>query len=93
MNPRRVSALVVKELKRTIREPANLFMVIMFPLVLTIAFGASFGAIGGGESRYSIAVINQDSGQAGAAFTSALSHIRDPLNTELYGPSHCTVRP
>jgi ABC-2 type transport system permease protein len=75
MNPRSVSALIVKELKKTIREPANLFMVIAFPLILTIAFGASFGAIGGGESRYGVAVINQDTGPAGAAFTSALSHI------------------
>jgi ABC-2 type transport system permease protein len=75
MNPRSVSALIVKELKKTIREPANLFMVIAFPLILTIAFGASFGAIGGGESRYGVAVINQDIGPAGAAFTSALSHI------------------
>jgi hypothetical protein len=50
-------------------------MVIVFPLLLTIAFGASFGAIGGGESRYSIAVINEDAGPAGVAFTSVLSHI------------------
>jgi ABC-2 type transport system permease protein len=75
MNARRVSALVIKELKRTIREPANLFMVIVFPLLLTIAFGASFGAIGGAETRYSVAVINQDTGAMGAAFTGALAHI------------------
>ena len=75
MNARRVSALMVKELKRTIREPANLFMVIVFPLLLTIAFGASFGAIGGGETKYSVAVVNQDAGPAGAAFTSVLTHI------------------
>ena len=75
MNARRVSALVGKELKRTIREPANLFMVIVFPLLLTIAFGASFGAIGGAETKYSVAVVNNDSGPMGAAFTGALANI------------------
>ncbi|MCX6649881.1 MAG: ABC transporter permease [Candidatus Bathyarchaeota archaeon] len=75
MDPRRVSALVAKELKRTIREPANLFMVIVFPLLLTIAFGASFGAIGGAETRYSVAVVNRDAGAMGSAFTGALAHI------------------
>ncbi len=75
MDARRISALVVKELKRTIREPANLFMVIVFPLLLTIAFGASFGAIGGVDSKYSVAVVNQDAGPSGATFTSTLAHI------------------
>jgi len=75
MNSRRIRALVVKELKKTIREPANLFMVIVFPLLLTVAFGASFGAIKGAETKYSVAVVNQDAGPSGAAFTSALTHI------------------
>lgn len=75
MDARRVAALVGKELKRTIREPANLFMVIVFPLVLTLAFGASFGAMGGGETRYPVAVVNQDAGVWGATFTSALAHV------------------
>ena len=75
MDARRVYALVVKELKRTTREPANLFMVIVFPLLLTIAFGASFGAIGGGDSKYSVAVVNQDAGQSGSVLVSTLAHI------------------
>jgi len=75
MDARRVAALVVKELRRTIREPANLFMVIVFPLVLTLAFGASFGAVGGGETRYPVAVVNQDTGAWGATLTSALAHV------------------
>jgi ABC-2 type transport system permease protein len=75
MNARRVSALIGKELKRTIREPANLFMVIVFPLLLTIAFGASFGAIGGAETKYSVAIVNNDAGPMGASFTGALAHI------------------
>ncbi len=83
MDARRISALVVKELKRTIREPANLFMVIVFPLLLTIAFGASFGAIGGGESKYSVAVVDQDTGPVGTAFASTLAHI-DVLSIQNY---------
>ena len=83
MDTRRISALIIKELKRTIREPANLFMVIVFPLLLTIAFGASFGAIGGGESKYSVAVVDQDAGPAGAAFTNTLAHI-DVLSIQNY---------
>jgi len=75
MNARRVSALVVKELKRIIREPANLFMVIVFPLILTLAFGASFGAIGGNESKYNVAVVNRDTGPHGAVLISALTRI------------------
>lgn len=75
MDARRVAALVGKELKRTIREPANLFMVIVFPLVLTLAFGASFGAVGGGETKYPVAVVNQDAGAWGATLTSALARV------------------
>ena len=75
MNTIRVSALVSKEIKRILREPANLFLVFIFPLVLTLAFGASFGALGGGESRYSVALVNLDEGQWGATLKTALTGI------------------
>jgi len=53
-----------------IRDPAVLFMIILFPLVLTIAFGASFGAVGGSQTvTYTIAVV--DLGNTGNA---SLSH-------------------
>jgi ABC-2 type transport system permease protein len=62
MNTGRVSALVVKELRKLIREPATLFMLLLFPVILTAAFGASFGAIGSGSgaSNYAIAVVNNE---------------------------------
>ena len=45
-----------------IREPASLFLIILFPVILTLAFGASFGAIGGAQSTtYQIGVVNMDS--------------------------------
>jgi ABC-2 type transport system permease protein len=45
MNTQRIFALVKMELKKLIREPANLFLMILFPAVLTLVFGLSFGSI------------------------------------------------
>ena len=42
----RVLALAKKDWKRIFREPAFLFMIILFPVMLTVAFGTSFGAVG-----------------------------------------------
>jgi len=36
-------ALVKMELKKLIREPANLFLMLLFPAVLTLTFGIAFG--------------------------------------------------
>src|SRR5579872_1223175 len=70
MKSSRVLALAKKDWKRMIRDPAVLFMIILFPLVLTIAFGASFGAVGGSQTvTYTIAVV--DLGNTGNA---SLSH-------------------
>ena len=61
MNAQRVLALVGKELRKVYREPALLFMVILFPIMLTVAFGATFGALGGGgDSKYTVGVVNLD---------------------------------
>jgi ABC-2 type transport system permease protein len=46
----RALALAKKDWKRIIREPAFLFIIILFPVMLTVAFGASFGAVGGSQS-------------------------------------------
>lgn len=47
----RISALVKMELKKLIRDPAYLFLMLLFPAVLTLAFGVAFGAIGGGGTE------------------------------------------
>ncbi|MBN2335478.1 ABC transporter permease [Candidatus Bathyarchaeota archaeon] len=62
MNTQRVTALVVKELKRLVREPANLFMVLIFPMILTVAFGAAFGGLGSGgsDTAYTIGLVDLD---------------------------------
>ncbi len=61
MNMQRVRALTVKEILRVFREPANLFMLIMLPLVMTLVFGIAFGGIGGGgDIQYGVAIVDQD---------------------------------
>lgn len=53
-----------------LREPAFLFMIVLFPLIITIAFGTSFGAVGGSQSTtYNLAVVD-----LGASGTSTPSH-------------------
>jgi len=62
VNFQRILALVKKDLKRLIREPAALFMIILFPVMLTLAFGLAFGGIGGNQSAtYQIGVVNKAS--------------------------------
>jgi ABC-type multidrug transport system permease subunit len=61
MKFQRISALVKKELKKTIREPAVLFMIFLFPIIFVFAFGASFGGVGGNQTvTYNIGVVNMD---------------------------------
>lgn len=60
MNFQRVFALVKKDLKRLVREPAALFMIILFPAVLTLTFGLAFGGVGGSQSAtYQMGVVNE----------------------------------
>jgi ABC-2 type transport system permease protein len=61
MNFQRVSALVKKDLKRLIREPSALFMIILFPIMLTLVFGLAFGSIGGNQTAtYQIGLVNNN---------------------------------
>ena len=54
----RTLALAKKDWKRILREPAFLFMIILFPVVLTLAFGTSFGAVGGSQpTTFGIGVV------------------------------------
>ena len=88
MNFQRVSALAKKDLKKTLREPAALFMIFLFPVVFVLAFGASFGGIGGGQPvTYQIGVVNMDqtgsSQQWSQGFIDALSNTTI-LNVQVY---------
>ncbi len=59
MNLQRVTSLVMKDLKKMIREPATLFLIVLFPLALTLLFGASFGGLGGDQdTTFTVGVVN-----------------------------------
>jgi ABC-2 type transport system permease protein len=46
-------------MKKTVREPAVLFMIFLFPIVFVFAFGASFGGFGSaGSANYQVGVVN-----------------------------------
>ena len=70
MNLQRVSTLVRKDLKRLVREPSALFMIILFPIMLTLVFGLAFGGIGGNQTAtYQVALINNDPSHQSPAWT------------------------
>jgi len=61
MDVRRVFALVKKDLKKTIREPALLFLLILFPVMMTLMFGISFGSFGGNEkTQYTVGLVDMN---------------------------------
>ena len=60
MKLRRITALAKKNLLVLFREPGALFMVLLFPVIATMAFGLSFGSTGGGQSTYEVGVVNSD---------------------------------
>lgn len=61
MKSQRVFALAEKNLKVIIREPAALFMLILFPVIATLAFGLSFGTTDSGQPTYQVGLVNLDS--------------------------------
>jgi len=61
MNLTRIMALVNKDIKKTVREPAALFLTLLFPVMLMLFFGLAFGRAGG-ESTYQVGVVNLDAG-------------------------------
>jgi len=70
MNFQRVSALVKKDLKRLVREPSALFMIILFPIMLTLAYGLAFGGIGGNQTvSYQIGLVNYNTFNQGPNWT------------------------
>ena len=75
MQLQRVFALTKKELLKTYRLPAVLFMIFLFPVVFVFAFGAAFGGAGGGQPAYLVGVVNMDQGiapQSSQLFVDAL---------------------
>jgi ABC-type multidrug transport system permease subunit len=83
MNFQRVSALVKKDLKRLVREPSALFMIILFPIMLTLVFGLAFGGIGGNQTAtYKIGLVNNSSLDQGPNWTQRF--IGNLTNVEIF---------
>jgi ABC-2 type transport system permease protein len=80
----RVIALTKKEMKKTIREPAVLFMIFLFPIIFVFAFGAAFS--GGEQPTYKIGVVNNDQGNSVNASQTLLLAMSDTkiLNLQTY---------
>jgi ABC-2 type transport system permease protein len=65
---------VKKDLKKTHREPAVLFLLIVFPIVLTFVFGLAFGGIGGGTTTsFDVGVLNLDATSPQADWSDAFA--------------------
>jgi ABC-type Na+ efflux pump permease subunit len=86
MKLQRVLALTKKEMKKTVREPAVLFMIFLFPIVFVFAFGASFGGVGGGQPVYQVGVVSMDQGASVNASQILLTALSDTkiLNVQSY---------
>ena len=84
MQLQRVIALTKKEMKKTVREPAVLFMIFLFPIVFVFAFGSAFS--GGGQPIYNIGVVNMDQGNSINASQTLLTALSDTkiLNLQMY---------
>lgn len=86
MNFQRINALTMKELKKTFREPAVLFMIFLFPIVFVLTFGASFGGLGSSHPVYNIGVVNLDSGGSSGVAQTFIEALSDTtlLHVEVY---------
>ncbi|MDW5563029.1 MAG: ABC transporter permease [Methanomassiliicoccus sp.] len=61
MNVRRTTAMASSNVKRILRDPSHLFLVVIFPVALTVLFATAFGGLGGSAASYDVAVVNLDS--------------------------------
>ncbi|MCW3982640.1 MAG: ABC transporter permease [Candidatus Bathyarchaeota archaeon] len=85
MKTQRIFALTKKELKKTVREPAALFMIFLFPVVFVLAFGLSFGGVGGGQTvTYQVGIVDLNNSQWSETFTDSLSNVT-MLKVTAYG--------
>lgn len=73
MNRQRVLALVRRDLKHTVREPASLFIILLFPVVLTVVFGVTFGGIGGSAATaYQVGIVDLNNAGPGGHWSANL---------------------
>jgi len=73
MNRQRIGALVRRDLQRTVREPASLFILLLFPVALTVVFAAIFGTLGGsGPTTYQVGIVDLNAHGPGAHWSQDL---------------------
>ncbi|MHA2118051.1 MAG: ABC transporter permease [Candidatus Thorarchaeota archaeon] len=61
MGLRRVAALTKKNVKMFTRQPAVLFLLLLFPIIVTATFGLAFGGMGeGGVTNFDVGLLNLD---------------------------------
>lgn len=88
MKLQRINALIKKDLKRLVREPAALFMIILFPAMLTLVFGLAFGGIAGNQSAtYQVGIVGEVSTVQNQPWTqNFLGNLTDVkiIKTQLY---------
>ncbi len=61
MGLRRVTALTKKNVKMFTRQPAVLFLLLLFPIIVTATFGLAFGGMGeGGVTNFDVGLLNLD---------------------------------
>lgn len=84
MKLQRVLAIVRKEAKKTVRDPAVLCMVFLFPVVFVLTFGTFLGGVGSGQPVYEVGVVNMDQGGASQMLLTILSKT-EILNPKTYG--------
>lgn len=84
MNTQRVFALIKKELRKTVRDSAVLFLIFLFPIIFVFTFGTAFGGSGGEQPVYNIGIIDMDEGNASQILLAALSDTKI-LNLNIYG--------
>jgi len=75
----RALALAKKDWKKVLRDPAFLFIIILFPVMLTLAFGTSFGAVGGSQT----VTLNVAAVPLGGNSTSSLLFVKDLQSTNV----------
>jgi ABC-2 type transport system permease protein len=56
----RAIVLAMKEIKRSVREPATLLLILLFPIILALMFGTAFGGSAGQNAHYFVAVVDTD---------------------------------
>ncbi len=74
--------------KNWLRSRSGLFFSLMFPILLLLVFGAIFGGIGGGSTRYGLYVQNLDCSSDGQPTEVSDAFIQALNSTQTFSMTH-----